>query len=134
MAQSTPAARIGDPCRGCAARHATAIDPSLTERATRPSTHGIHTIVSSTERAVPPKAPLHIGLLATCPPMPPSELDLSRYATPSLPAATTSPREGSSVAFTEPMSTSPASRFAQLAGAKYDCTRRSRDSLMTALL
>ena len=103
----------------------------VNESATSPSAHGTNTVEPI--QAVPPKAPEHTGLLVTSPPMPPSWSAFSRYAMPCLPAARTTPIDGSSVAPSEPRSASLALSDFQVEGAKYDCTCKSGDSLTTEL-
>src|SRR4029077_6447667 len=132
IAHTGPAAMIGEPSRGDGAFHAMLNEVWLTESATRPSAHG--TSIIGPDQAVPPHAPAQTFALAIWPPTPPSWAARRRYATPSLPTATTTPRDGSSVAPTEPRSVSPASRDRQLAGAKYDRAWRSGDSGITEWL
>src|SRR5450759_2460933 len=124
---------IGEPSSGCAACHATSTELEPTARAYNPSAHGTKTL--ERDHAVPPHEPEHTRRLATSPPTSPRLPSFNTYATPSLPIASTTPSEGSTVAPTEPRSVSLSFSATHFDGAKYERTEcRSGESWMTALL
>src|SRR5436305_3960510 len=76
IAQTAPAARIGDATRTPGARHATDIPPVVTSIATRPFVHGRKTRPAN--HAEPPNAPSHTRAAATDRPIPARAPSLNR--------------------------------------------------------